>query len=146
MQFWHIGILTGDIEKSLDAFAAVPGVCRESWTIGEIEFPPSEMLVGSGGRLRTAMGRIGGVVYELIQPMDEGSYHAAELKKRGPCLHHAAYVCEDSQDEIVASIRDAGGRTVWEARHGSEHVFYMESADGSTVWEIINCCPFVPED
>jgi catechol 2,3-dioxygenase-like lactoylglutathione lyase family enzyme len=146
MRFWHIGILTPDIDKALEAFCAVPGVRLDAWTRGEIEFGPSEMLVGSGGRLRTAMGRFGGVVYELIEPMDEGSYHAAELKKKGPCLHHTAYVCEDAQDEIVASIKKSGGRTVWEAQHGGEHVFYMESADGSAIWEIINCCPFMPTD
>jgi catechol 2,3-dioxygenase-like lactoylglutathione lyase family enzyme len=145
MEFWHIGILTPDIEKTLDTICAIPGVRRDTWTLGEVEFAPSEMRVGVGGRLKTAMGRVCGIVYELIQPMDKYSYHAQELKIKGPCIHHTAYVCEDNLDAAVASIKAAGGRTVWEAQHGSEHVYYLEPADGSSVWELINCCPFIPK-
>lgn len=146
MKFWHIGILTPSIEKTLDTLCAIPGVTRSAWTINEIEFSPSEMIVGKGGRLRTAMGRVSGIVYELIEPMDEHSYHAAELQRKGPGLHHAAYVCEGNQDAIVESYKASGSQMVWEAQHGTEHVCYMEAADGSTIWEFINTLPFMPED
>lgn len=146
MKHWHIGILTLDIDKTLDFFCSVPGANRESWTLGEVEFSSSEMIVGDGGKLRTAMGRLDGIVYELIQPMDNGSYHAQKLKARGPGLHHSAYICEENQDEIVAAVKATGGRVVWEVQHGNEHAYYLESSDGGTVWEIINCCPFMPEE
>jgi len=144
VKFWHIGMLTEDIDKTLETFFAFPGTRREAWTRGEMEFAASEMLMGTGGRLKTAMGRLGGIAYELIQPLDEHSYHASALRERGPCIHHAAYICEEDQDEVVSSLLAAGGRMVWEARHGAEHVCYVEAAEGRTVWEIINRCPFMP--
>jgi catechol 2,3-dioxygenase-like lactoylglutathione lyase family enzyme len=146
MKFWHTGILTPDIEKTLDALCAFPGVRRDAWTMMEIEFKPSEMLAGTGGRLKTAMGRVGGIVYELLEPLDDASYHAQAMKAHGPGFHHAAYICEEDMDASVASLTAAGARVVWEVRHGEEHVCYLEAADGGSVWEIINRCPFMPEE
>ncbi|SHI14372.1 Glyoxalase/Bleomycin resistance protein/Dioxygenase superfamily protein [Sporobacter termitidis DSM 10068] len=146
MKFWHIGILTPDVEKTLDALCAMSGGRRGVWQIGEIEFPSSEMITGSGGRLKTAVGRMGGIVYELIQPLDEHSFHAAALKRRGPGLHHAAYVCGEELDADVASCIAAGAQIVWEARHGEEHVCYLEAKDGGSVLELINICPPMPEE
>jgi hypothetical protein len=146
MKFWHIGILTPNIEQTLETMLAVPGARRDAWAFGEVEFSQAEMLTGKGGRLKTAMGRMGGVVYELLEPMDEHSYHAETLKQRGPGFQHAAYVCEEDLDEVVASCIAAGAHMVWEAQHGNEHVCYLEAADGGSVWEFINCCPFMPEE
>lgn len=145
MELWHMGILTPDIDQTLDTICAVPGADRSAWTLGEIAFSPDEMVTGEGGRLKTAFGRMGGVAVELLEPLDERSYHAAALKKRGPGFHHAAYVCGNELDAVIDAALAAGARIVWEARHGDEHVCYMESADGGSVFEYINVCPFMPE-
>ena len=145
MEHWHIGILTPSIEKSLDLLCGMPDTQREGWTTNEIEFLASDMIVGDGGRLRIAMGRIGGIVYELIQPIDDCSYHAKAMNLRGPGIHHSAYFCDDNhQNDIVKNLKAGGGRVVWEAKHKEEHVYYIELHDG-TIWEIINCCPFMPD-
>ena len=146
MYHWHNGILTSDLEKTLDSFCAIPGVTRDLWTLGELDFTPGEMVTGAGGRLKTAFARIGGIVYELLEPLDDTSYHAVTLRKRGPGLHHAAYVCEDNLDEVIAAQLAAGGKIVWEALHGDEHAIYIESSDGSMVYEFINVCPFMPAE
>ena len=146
MKHWHIGVLFHNIDEVLDYICTFPGETREKWTISEVEFGADEMVVGNGGRLRTAMGRVGGVVYELIQPMDGNSFHAHQLKERGAGLHHNAYIVEDDMDETVSALIAAGGRIVWEARHGNEHVCYVESPEGALIWEIINCCPFMPSE
>jgi len=49
-------------------------------------------------------------------------------------------------DEVIANLVAAGGRKVWEFKSGDEHACYVESADGSAVFEVINCCPFMPEE
>jgi hypothetical protein len=82
MKFWHVGILTPDIEKTLSILQPL----NDGWSHAELEFLPSEMIVGSGGRLKTAMGQGSGIVYELIQPMDDISFHAAALKKEAPAF------------------------------------------------------------
>jgi hypothetical protein len=144
MKHWHVGILTPDIDGSMDAICAMSGTPRESWMLTEIEFGDVEMVFGDGGRLRSALGRVGGIVYELLQPTDDRSYQAKAMKSRGPGFHHNAYICEDDQDAVVNAMKASGAKVVWETRHGNEHVYYLEFPD-KTVWEIINCCPFMPE-
>jgi len=125
---------------------AASGAPREKWEIMDRDFPQSKIVTGRGGKLRVASAFVGGVVVELIQPMDDLSYHAASLKERGPGFHHSAYVCEDNLDEVVAAMIATGGRMVWEFQNGDEHACYVEAADGHTVLEVINCCPFMPEE
>jgi len=145
MKFWHNGILTSDIEKTINFFCTMPHASRDKWTIMEIEFSQSDMTIGDGGKLRAAFGRVGGIVVELLQPLDDHSYHAKTLKARGPGFHHNAYICEDNQDEVIDALLAEGGRIVWEFKRANERAVYIESADGSAILEIINICPFMPE-
>ncbi len=141
MEFWHAGIITADIEKTLNTLCSLPGVQREKWSVFEIEFKPSEMLTGTGGKLKIAAGQVDSILHELIQPLDENSYHARILRSRGPGFHHAAYICEENYENVVTGILETGGSIVWEAMHDGEHVTYVASADGGSVWEIINVRP-----
>lgn len=146
MDFWHNGVLTPDIDKTIGFLCAVSGGSREKWTIMEIEFPQSDMTVGNGGKLRAAFGRVGGVVIELLQPLDDVSYHAQALRERGPGFHHNAYICENDMDKTVGALVGSGGRVIWDMRHGDEHACYVQADGGTAVLEIINCCPFIPEE
>ena len=146
MQFWHSGVLTPDIDGTIDFLCASSGAPREKWTIMENEFPQSGMVYGNGGKLRIAFGRIGGAVIELLQPLDDISYHAQVLRTRGPGFHHNAYICENDQDEVLAALLAEGGKIVWEFRSGYERAFYIEAAGGNAVLEIINICPFMPDE
>ena len=146
MQFWHTGILTDDVDRTIDFLCSTSGSAREKWTVIEVEFPQSEMLTGNGGKLKAAFGRVGGVTVELLQPLDRFSFHANALRARGPGFHHNAYICEDNFDETISALTASGGRVVWEAQHGGEHVCYVEEQGGTAVLEIINCCPFMPEE
>ena len=146
MYHWHNGILTSDIEKTIECLCAIPGVTREQWTLMEIDFPPEKIITGTGGRLKAAFARIAGVVYELLEPLDDTSYHAITLRERGSGMHHSAYVCEDDLDEVITAQLAAGGRVVWEFRNGDEHAIYIETKDGGMVFELINRCPFMPEE
>ena len=146
MKFWHNGVLTPDIDKTIDFLSAASSTQKEKWTILEAEFPQSNMAVGEGGKLRIAMGKVGGIAIELLQPLDDLSYHAKALKARGPGFHHNAYVCEDNQEEVLAALLAAGGRIVWDFNREDERAFYVEADGGNAVLEIINVCPFMPED
>ena len=143
MYFWHTGILTHDIDKTINNFCSLPGVTRDNWTIMELEF--NKTLVGAGGKLKAAFARIGGSVFELLQPLDTVSFHAAQLNKKGPGQHHTAYVCPDGMDSVINSLLRAGGRIVWETKQDNEHACYVETMDGGIIYELINRCPFMPE-
>ena len=146
MRFWHSGVLTVDIEATVDFICAASGMTQDKWNVMEVEFPKSKMLAGEGGELRVAIGRVAGMPVELLQPLDDLSYHAKILRERGPGFHHNAYIIEEGQEEAIAALVAAGGKIVWEMLSGEEHVYYVEAADRSAVLEIINCCPFMPEE
>ena len=55
--------------------------------------------------LRIAFGALGGVLLELLQPLDDRSPHAEFLRDRGEGLHHLAYLVADF-DEQLAAVRE----------------------------------------
>jgi len=56
--------------------------------------------------LRVAFGALGGVLLELLEPLDDQSPHAEFLAARGEGLHHMAYLVPDF-DERLAAVRAA---------------------------------------
>jgi methylmalonyl-CoA/ethylmalonyl-CoA epimerase len=57
--------------------------------------------------LRIAFGALGGVVLELLEPLDDRSPHAAFLAERGEGMHHLAFVVEDFDEQLAAVRGDA---------------------------------------
>ena len=57
--------------------------------------------------LKVAFGALGGVLLELLEPLDDRSPHAAFLAERGEGLHHLAYLVPDF-DEQLAAIHAVG--------------------------------------
>ena len=147
MFHWHIGVLTNSIDSSMKALQGL-GVDTSRWLFCIADFSGDQTAVGTSGKLRSAVGRIGGVVYEFLEPLDDRSLQAAELKKKGPGIHHTAYVCDgyDDLERTVSEYLAAGGKKIWEVWHGAEHAYYVQAADGSMIIELINCCPFMPEE
>jgi hypothetical protein len=60
--------------------------------------------------LRIAFGALGGVLLELLEPLDEYSPHAQFLAEHGEGMHHLAFLVRDF-DEQLAAIRAAGPGT-----------------------------------
>ena len=54
--------------------------------------------------LRIAFGPLGGVLLELLEPLDDRSPHAAFLAERGEGMHHLAFLVADF-DEQLAAVR-----------------------------------------
>ncbi len=139
MKLWHIGILCSNIADTIRFLGDSSG--KNDWEINEMIFDEHCMVRGQGGTLRSTFGTVGGVGYELIQPMDDSSYQAQAIMNRGPGIHHVAYICGDELERIVAQLERCGGKVVWEAWLGTDHIYYVEQAEGGTVLELINNCP-----
>lgn len=60
--------------------------------------------------LKIAFGALGGVLLELLEPLDGNSPHAEFLAQRGEGLHHMAYLVPDF-DAQLAAIRAADPAT-----------------------------------
>lgn len=56
--------------------------------------------------LKIAFGVLGGILVELLEPLDEVSPHAEFLSRNGEGLHHLAYLVADF-DEQLAAAREA---------------------------------------
>ena len=56
--------------------------------------------------LKIAFGALGGVLLELLEPLDDRSPHAEFLAERGEGMHHLAYLVADF-DEQLAAVRGA---------------------------------------
>jgi hypothetical protein len=52
--------------------------------------------------LRVAFGALGGVLLELLEPLDDKSPHAEFLHARGEGLHHLAYLVPDFDAQLAA--------------------------------------------
>jgi methylmalonyl-CoA/ethylmalonyl-CoA epimerase len=52
--------------------------------------------------LKIAFGALGGVLLELLEPLDDRSPHAEFLKERGEGMHHLAYLVPDFDDQLAA--------------------------------------------
>jgi hypothetical protein len=53
--------------------------------------------------LKIAFGVLGGVLLELLQPLDDHSPHAAFLAEHGEGLHHLAFLVTDFDDRLAAA-------------------------------------------
>jgi len=60
--------------------------------------------------LKIAFGALGGVLLELLEPLDDRSPNAEFLSERGEGLHHLAFLVTDF-DEQLAAIREADPET-----------------------------------
>ncbi len=56
--------------------------------------------------LRVAFGALGGVLIELLEPLDDKSPHAEFLDSHGEGMHHLGYLVPDF-DEQLAAVRAA---------------------------------------
>lgn len=53
--------------------------------------------------LKIAFGALGGVLVELLEPLDDRSPHAEFLAERGEGLHHLAYLVADLDEQLGAA-------------------------------------------
>jgi methylmalonyl-CoA/ethylmalonyl-CoA epimerase len=58
--------------------------------------------------LRVAFGALGGVLLELLEPLDDRSPHAEFLASHGEGMHHLAFLVPDF-DEQLAAVRGSSG-------------------------------------
>ena len=53
--------------------------------------------------LRVAFGELGGVLLELLEPLDDRSPHAEFLATHGEGMHHLAFVVPDFDEQLAAA-------------------------------------------
>lgn len=101
---FHIGWVVGDCEAAqhelADRLGAGPFVGRapEARSIQAVFRGRDAPL-----SLKVVFGLLGGVIIELLQPLDDRSPHAEFLAERGEGLHHLAYLVDDFDEQVRAA-------------------------------------------
>ncbi len=131
-KFGHAALVVKDIEKAAK--------CFEALEVGP--FPP--FLGGSGmsfsgktvrGKevdydmdLRIGRGDLGGLTFELIQPLKGTSIYDEFLEEKGEGLHHLAFMVEDVDAEIT-KLEKKGFKVVQTGAMPNTKWAYLEPED-----------------
>ncbi len=104
-KFLHVSMVVKDMDKAIKLFESLgvgpfppflggPGM---AFTGKTVRGKPSDYDMD----LRFARGDMGGIGFELIQPLKGRSIYDEFLEKKGEGLHHLAYMVEDIDAEIA---------------------------------------------
>lgn len=86
----HLGIVVGDIDKSLAAFAKAL----------DVPVPPVKDVVEK--KTKVALMEFNGIGLEFIQDYSEDGAFAKLVKERGDTIHHFCVLSDDMQADIDA--------------------------------------------
>ena len=113
---------------------SLPGLFHVGWVVGDCAAAQQELSARLGAgpflsageearfdgvlmrgkptsfALRIAFGALGGVLLELLEPLDDRSPHAEFRASHGEGLHHLAFLVPDF-DEQLAAVRSNAGAT-----------------------------------
>ena len=139
----QIAVVVKDLDASMKRYADQFGI--GPWVV--FTFNPDtvkDMIIRDEKvdyAMKLALADIGGVQWELIEPLDDKSIYAEFLTKHGEGLHHVAFGVEN-YDEAMTFFRE-GGMGVLQG--GTWHGFtytYLDTQDKlATIAEIYNPPP-----
>ena len=108
-QVLQVGMVVRDLEESLRKYWEIYGI--GPWAIYTMDPSNVSGMTIRGERadhaIRVAFTMIGGVQWELIQPLDDRSIYAEFLKAHGEGLHHVAMAVEDYEG-TVSTLKGKG--------------------------------------
>ena len=105
-ELFHIGWVVRDCEAAQEQLSARLGAGPFLSVGDEVRF--DNVLVHGKPVpvvLKIAVGTLGGVLIELLQPLDDRSPHAEFLATRGEGIHHLAFLVPDLDVELAAARR-----------------------------------------
>lgn len=111
--FDHMCVLVNDIDKAVASLELLPD--SGPWEIKYFDYSKDVYEVGSINKVKVAYGKIGGVNFEVAQPIADpegklGTQAIDFLKTHGEGLHHIAYnfATEDAFDKMANKLINAG--------------------------------------
>lgn len=105
----QVGIIVGDIERSVDAYSRIFGMEKPSIHATDDYEKSHTAYKGkpTRARARLAFFNLGQVQIELIEPIGEPSTWKEHLDRRGESVHHIALVVPDT-GKAVAYLGEHG--------------------------------------
>lgn len=122
----HIGFAVHSIDDTLAELKKLGAV-----EIGRKQLP-------QGGQT-SALVEIGGIRYELMEPLGETGVVPKFLAKHGEGFHHISFKCDDIDKELE-EFQQAGGIALNKEKGDGKHKFFTHpKSTGGVVYEISEC-------
>lgn len=139
VQFWHTGFLTDDIEGTIKSLHLLPEANEAD--IIEIAFSKNEMRYGAPCHVKICNYFYQGQLLEIIQPLDNESFMAKELKRQGCGIHHLAYALPECYGETVEKLQNQGWSLGMAACKDGINNCFLTSPDKAVILELIEKIP-----
>jgi len=139
----QVALVVADLQAAMEVYVERYGI--GPWEIYEFNPDTVENMKAHGEPIaaswRLALARVGGVVWELIEPLDSRSTYAEFLSEHGPGVHHVGMAGTAFPDTLVELA--AEGRTpLLSGRYrGIDFAYLPTQADLGVVTEIFSAVP-----
>jgi methylmalonyl-CoA/ethylmalonyl-CoA epimerase len=139
----QIGIVVRDLDATLRRYVDDFGI--GPWEIFEVNPGNAPDLKHDGEPLeastRAAVAMVGGVMWEVIQPLDDQGIFARYLAEKGEGVHHIAVATPDF-DAVVAGQLQRGRTLPLSGRHSGIDIAYLPTdRDLGVILEVFSGMP-----
>ncbi|GEM_PF-221824 len=105
---FHVGMIVHDLEQVTAAYGRVLGV--PAWTHFDVAFPAMPWDAGTtDSRLRAAIGKGGGMTFEVIQVVEGVCVQGRWLAQHGEGMHHLGFWVPDLRTAVEQAVADGAG-------------------------------------
>jgi methylmalonyl-CoA/ethylmalonyl-CoA epimerase len=127
----QVALVVRDIEATMRTYVEEYGI--GPWEIYEFNPDTVSDMERDGEPApcawRLALAMVGGMQWELIQPLDDKSIYADFLAEKGPGLHHVAVGAPTSYAETLETLKAKGHRVVQSGKYNGVTFAYLSTDD-----------------
>jgi hypothetical protein len=139
----QVALVVRDLQASMKTYVERYGI--GPWEIYEFNPDTVEDMKARGERIesswRLALARVGGVMWELIEPLDDRSPYAEFLARHGEAVHHIG-MAGTSYDGTLAELDAEGRKPLLSGRYGGIDFAYLPTdTDMGVATEIFSAIP-----
>ncbi len=138
-RIFQLGIIVKDAEKAAKRLWDLFGV--GPWKLAD--FPPANVVlhdkpVDEEVLIRAALGNLGDLQFELLQPLRGPSTHMEFARQHGQGIHHLSFGQVPDHDEMLAAMRKAGyGIEMQGGLGGGTFTYVSTQEDLGTIFEFV---------
>jgi methylmalonyl-CoA/ethylmalonyl-CoA epimerase len=138
----QLGIVVRDLEATVRRYEDDYGI--GPWQFARIDLGDANDYREYGQPVersnRIAMARVGGVMWELIEPLDEDGIYARFLAEKGEGVHHVAVATPDFDGAVERAERKDG--LMLSCEHSGIDIAYLDTLrDLGVVLEVFSGTP-----
>jgi methylmalonyl-CoA/ethylmalonyl-CoA epimerase len=140
----QLGIVVRDLEATVRRYQDDYGI--GPWQFARIDLGDANDYREYGQPVersnRIAMAMVGGVMWELIEPLDEDGIYARFLAEKGEGVHHVAVATPDFDETVARAGRKDG--LMLSCEHSGIDIAYLDTLrDLGVVLEVFSSTPEV---